>query len=123
MNLNALADEVLTYLQTKHARVYRNKPPQTPTFPYVIFRVDPIVNSYPSEDLYISIDIYEQSNASVRVIEDLADSIDAGLNHKIISTSILNAHFEREMRQFVPTQELVGAQMINIRYATRTYFK
>ena len=123
MNTNALADVVLSYLNTKHSRVYRNKAPQSPTFPYVVFRLDSIINSYPSEDLYINVDVFEKAGQSVRVIEDLADLIDIGLNRKIITTSILNAHFEREARQFVSTQDLIDVQMINMRYAVRTYFK
>ena len=123
MNLNAVADEILSYLTTKHARVYRNRAPQSPVFPYVVYRVESVVNAYPSEDLYVNIDVYEKAGESVRAIEDLADSIDEGLNRGIRSTSTLNAHFERETRQFVPTQELVDAQMINLRYAVRTYFK
>lgn len=123
MNINALADETLTYLLTKYTRVYRDKSPKTPTFPYVIYRVDSITASYPSEDLYVNVDIYDNSETTSRAIEDLADTIDAGLNHKIISTTALNAQFERETRQYVPSDELVGAQAVNIRYAVRTYFK
>ncbi len=123
MNVNAVADETYTYLKTKYSRVYRNNTPQSPTFPYVVFRVESVTNSYPSEDLYVNVDIYEKAGISVRVIEDLADTIDIGLNRKIINTSVLNAHYEREVRQYVPTQDLVDAHMINLRYAVRTYFK
>jgi hypothetical protein len=123
MNINAIADETYTYLKTKYSRVYRNNATPSPTFPYVVFRVESVTNSYPSEDLYINIDVYEKAGISVRVIEDLADTIDTGLNRKIITTNKVNAHFEREARQYVPTQDLVDAHMINLRYAVRTYFK
>ena len=123
MNINAVADVVLTYLSTKHSRVYRNKAPLSPVFPYVVYRIESVTNSYPSEDLYVNIDVYEKAGVSVRVIEDLADTIDAGINRGIVSNSTINAHFEREARQFVPTQELIDVQMINLRYAVRTYFK
>jgi hypothetical protein len=123
MNTNAVADEVLEYLSTKHARVYRNRAPQSPTFPYVVFRVESVLNNSPSEDFYINVDIYEDVSKSVRTIEDLADTIDAGLNMTVINTSVLNMHFLREARQFIDDEELVGKQMINLRYNTRIYFK
>lgn len=123
MNINAVADEINAYLITKHERVYRNKSPQTPIFPYVVYRVESVVNSYPSEDLYLNIDVYEDVNKSVRTMEDLADKIDNGLNHKVINDSTLNLHFEREQRQYVPSQELVSTHLINLRYVVRVYFK
>jgi hypothetical protein len=123
MNINAVADEVYNYLITKHDRVYRNKSPQLSTFPYVIYRVESVINSYPSEDLYVNIDVYEDANKSVRNMENLADLIDNSLNHKIINTEILNLHFEREQRQYVTPEELVSAHLINLRYVVRAYFK
>ena len=123
MNTNAVADEVLEYLSTKHTRIYRNRAPQSPAFPYVVFRVDSVLNNSPSEDFYINVDIYEDVSKSVRTIEDLADTIDAGLNMEVMNTSELNMHFLREARQFVDDEELVGKQMINLRYNTRIYFK
>lgn len=123
MNTNAVADEVLEYLSTKHTRVYRNRAPQSPAFPYVVFRVESVLNNSPSEDFYINVDIYEDVSKSVRTIEDLADTIDAGLNMEVMNTSALNMHFLREARQFVDDEELVGKQMINLRYNTRIYFK
>ena len=123
MNTNAVADEVLEYLSTKHARVYRNRAPQSPVFPYVVFRVESVLNNSPSEDFYINVDIYEDVSKSVRTIEDLADTIDSGLNMAVMNTSELNMHFLREARQFIDDEELVGKQMINLRYNTRIYFK
>lgn len=123
MNTNAVADEVLEYLSTKHTRIYRNRAPQSPVFPYVVYRVESVLNNSPSEDFYINVDIYEDVSKSVRTIEDLADTIDKGLNMAVINTSALNMHFLREARQFVDDEELVGKQMINLRYNTRIYFK
>ena len=132
MNTNAVADEISTYLETKHSRVYQNKAPITiavnnvkiPTpFPYVVFRIDSATNTIPSEDYYLNIDIYEDTTKSVRVMEDLADLIDNGLNHTVTNTSVLNLHFEREQRQYVPPEELVSTHLINLRYVVRAYFK
>lgn len=121
--MNLVADEIYDYLITKHERVYRNKSPQSPVFPYVVYRVESVINTYPSEDLYVQIDIYEDSNKSVRGIEDLADTIDKDLNMTVVNTKELNLHFVRDGRNYVPTEELVSAHMINIRYAVRAYFK
>jgi len=123
VNMNAVADEVYDYLITKHERVYRNKSPQSPTFPYAVYRIESVMNTYPSEDLYINIDVYEDGAKSVRGIEDLADTIDKGLNMTVVNTDELNLHFVRDGRNYVPTEELVSAHMINLRYAVRAYFK
>lgn len=132
MNTNAVVDEILTYLVTKHSRAYRNSAPTTITvnnvkiptpFPYVVFRTESATNTIPSEDYYLNIDIYEDVTKSVRAMEDLADLIDNGLNHTVINTSILNLHFEREQRQYVTPQELVSTHLINLRYVVRAYFK
>lgn len=123
MNTNEVADSIYNYLITKHTRVYRNKSPQSPVFPYVVYRVESVINSYPSEDFYINVDIYEDGSKSVRTIEDLADTIDNDLNDTVFNSDSLNMHFQRETRQYVPEEELVGKQMINIRYNTRIYFR
>jgi hypothetical protein len=123
VNINATADEILKYLSTKHIRVYRNKAPQCPIFPYVIFKVESATNTTPSEDLYLNIDIYEDINKSVRAMEDLADLIDNGLNQKVINTEVLNLYFDRETRQYVTPEELVSTHLINLRYVVRAYFK
>lgn len=123
MDINAVADEVLAFLETKHKRIYRNKSIKSPVFPYVVYRVESVINSYPSEDLYIYIDIYDDVNKSVRGMENLADLIDNDLNRKIINTDILNLNFEREQRQYVPPEEIVTAHLINLRYVVRAYFK
>lgn len=123
MRTNEVADTIYNYLIEKHDRVYRNKSPQSPVFPYVVYRIESVMNTYPSEDLYVNIDVYEESNKSVRVMEDLADTIDKDLNMKVFNTSELNLHFVRDGRNYVPTEELVSAHMINLRYAVRAYFK
>lgn len=123
MNINAVADEILLYLETKHPRTYRNKAPKSPVFPYIVYRVESVINSMPSEDLYVNIDVYDDANESVRDMEDLADLIDNDLNQKVINTDILNLHFDREIRQYVSTEELVTVHLINLRYVVRAYFK
>lgn len=123
MNTNAIADEILIYLNEKHDRVYRNKAPQVPIFPYVVFTVESVVNSYPSEDLYLNINIFEEINKSARDIDDLGDLIDKGLNHSVINNDKLNLQFEREQRQYINGTELITTQLINIRYVVRAYLK
>lgn len=123
MNINAVADEVENYLKTKHERVYRNRSSQIPTFPYVIYKVESVINTMPSEDLYVNIDVYENSSVGVRAMEDLADLIDNDLNQKVINTNSLNLHFNREQRQYVSPEELVSTHLINLRYVVRAYFK
>lgn len=123
MDMNSVADKVLFFLQARHARVYRNKSPQKPIPPYIIFRLESVINSYPSEDLYLHLDIYDKSENSVRAIEDLADAIDNDLNLKVMNDAKLNLFFDREQRQYIPAEELVSTHMINLRYVVRAYFK
>lgn len=131
MRTNEVADTIYTYLIEKHNRVYRGKAPQSPATPYVVFRVESVVDTYPSEEQYVNVDIYDKEDTGVRAIENLADLIDgdglagnpSGLNRKIFNTDKLNMHFEREQRQHIPSEELVGVQAVNLRYAVRTYYK
>jgi hypothetical protein len=120
MNTNLLADKVLAFLKTKHTRVYRNKPPTTPTFPYVVFNVQSVSDTYPSNDYSVVVDIFEDPHTSVRVIETLADSIDL-LNDSVIKDTGINAHFTRTSRQFVDNTDLISAQLISISYTARVY--
>lgn len=123
MDMNYVADEVLEFLKEKHTKVYRNRSPQNAESPYVVFRLESVINTYPSEDLYLHIDVYDKSERSVRAIEDLADTIDNDLNLKVINDDKLNLFFDREQRQYIPAEELVGTQAINLRYVVRAYFK
>ena len=123
MNTNLVADRIEEYLRTKSQRVYRNKASKRTTFPYVIYRVGDSSNQYPSEDYSLNIDIYDKEDASARVIEELADSIDNGLNMTVVDTEDLNMHFDRQLRQYIPPEELVGVHFINLQYTVRTYFK
>ncbi len=133
MNTNAIADEILAYLKTKHSRAYRNKSPKKPTYPYVVFRIDSGVPSYPSENRYINIDIYDSASKTSRAVENLADLIDGdgkregaeptGFNRRIIDTDDFNAFFELEQRQYVQSEELAGVQLINMRYVMQVFSK
>ena len=123
MNVNAVADAIAVYIKTKHPRVYLNKSPQNRVFPYVVYRVDGVINTVPSDDMYINIDIYDDVNVSVRGMEDLADLIDNDLNLTVIDTDVLNMHFDREQRQYIPVVELLTTHLINLRYTVRVYFK
>lgn len=122
MRSNDVADIIGSYLNTKHTRVYRAKAPSIKIFPYVVYRVGSVMDSYPSEDLYLNVDIYENPTESIRTVETLADSIEAGLNHSVIIQNGINLHFEKEQRQSVDAQELVGSYLINIRFVVRGYF-
>lgn len=123
MKMNDVSDQIYNYLATKHVRVYRNKPIQSPVFPYVVFQIDTVLNTSPSTDMYLNINVFEDPNASVRTIETLADAIDTGLNTKVISTVSINCHFILEQRQWLGSGDLINAQMVNLRYTIRAYFK
>lgn len=122
MDTVKLADIIGDYLATKHARVYWGKAPSVKVFPYVVFRLESVTDTYPSDDFYVNVDLYEDPNASVKTVEALADTIDAGLNHTVSIVGGVNVQFEREQRQSVDAQDLIEAYLVNIRYVARAYF-
>ena len=122
MRSNDIADIIGAKLAAKHSRVYRQKAPATKVFPYVVYRVESVIDSYPSEELYLNVDLYESPTSSVRTVETLADSIQAELNHKVIIENNTNLHFELEQRQSVDAQDLIDAYLINLRFVVRAYF-
>ena len=122
MESNKLANVIGTFLTEYHPRIYRQKAPTVKDFPYIVYRLESVVNSYPSEDLYLNVDIYEDPNKSVKAVEQLADDIDKELNHSVIIENGMNLHFEREARQSIDSTELLGAYLVNLRYVVRAYF-
>lgn len=123
IDTNLLSDTLLSELLKHHPKVYRNKPPQNPIFPYIVFILDNTMDSIPSNDYYIHIDIYEDGNKSVRGMESLADTIEINFNNIVIDNENINVHFTKENRQFVGSEDLGGKNLITIRYNTRVYFK
>ena len=122
MRSNDVADIIGTKLAAVHPRVYRQKAPSQRVFPYVVYRIESVGDTYPSEELYVNIDLYEAPTASVRTVETLADSIQDELNHKVIIENNTNLHFELEQRQSVDAQDLIDAYLINLRFVVRAYF-
>ena len=120
MNTNALAERVAILLATKCPRVYRDKPIDNPTFPFIVFSFRTVVSNPPSVDYNLFIDIFDNAGKSAREIENIADSIEM-LNNHIIFDDILNANFMFESRQFVANSDLISAQAISIDFRIRTY--
>lgn len=122
MRSNDVNDIIGEKLALIHPRVYRAKAPAQKVFPYIVYRVESVINNYPSEELYVNIDLYEAPTASVRTVETLADSVTDELNHKVIIKNNVNLHFELENRQSVDAQDLVIAYLSNLRFVVRAYF-
>lgn len=122
MNTNAVADLLLTELSTKHARVYRNAPPSKPIKPYVVFDVESVMDTYPSHNYYVYIDIFDSPNVAVREISTIADSIE-GLCRSVIDSEAINIQIEKINRQFVSSDDLTSSQMIALQFDCRVYFK
>jgi hypothetical protein len=122
MNTNAVADIILASLVNLHPRTTRNKAPQSPISPYVVFYLDSLVPTTPSNDFYLNVDVYDKPDVSVRAIEDIADNIQSEFDCKVIRTESLNLHLVLEQRQFISNTDLTTAQMINLRFVVRAYF-
>ncbi len=121
MNTNLVADTLYNALVVKHARVYRNEPPKNPVFPYVVFNVESITDTYPSDDYYVYIDVFDKPSASVRAMETLADDIQS-LARTVIYTSDISMQIEKISRQFVSNSDLVVSKMITMQFECRVYF-
>ena len=123
MNSNLVADTIESALKTQFERVYRNRPPVNPTYPYIIFNAESIMDTIPSDDYTVYVNIVENPNVVTRAIETLADTIDTYINGRIINTTAINIRFERSLRQLIPANDLVNAQMIQLQYVSRVYIK
>lgn len=121
--MNDLADAIYAFLITKQARTYRNTPIANPTYPYVVFTMADTSDTYPSDDVLVSIMVCDKRDVSCRAIETLADSIDKDLNLKVISNSAINVHFVKSLRQFEDDETLAGIQFVNLQYSARLYRK
>jgi len=123
MNMNAVADVVMGELSTLHARVYRNEPPQSAVYPYVVCWLESSINSGPSSDIYANINIIDDPHASSRAIETIADTIENAIDERVVINSTLNLHAALEQRQYISNRDLTTGQMVNLRFVLRVYFK
>ena len=121
--INLFADTIESALKVHYANVYRNRTPANPTYPHIVFNAESVTDTYPSHDVILYVNIIDQPNSVVRVIETMADTIDTDFNHKVINTSQINMRLEKSGRQFIPANDLVNAQMVQIQYVVRTYLK
>lgn len=122
MRTNALADNIHSILSGIHERTYKNKAIQNAVFPYVVCNLESVTSSYPSEDYYLNVNVYDKPNVLSRNIEDLSDAIDNSINHQSYVMDGMTFQIEREQRQYIPSEELTTAQATNLRYAVRVYF-
>lgn len=131
MDNNAVAEAILPLLTAKYDKTYRNQLKDGESLPYVIFTLENAVPTYPSYDIELDIDIYEDGQKIAQTIEDIADNINGdgdifnptGLDKKIINTDTLSLDINLETRQYIPPTELVGMHFINMKYILRVYFK
>lgn len=124
MNSNLVSDTFEQRLKTVTGmtRVYRNEAPSKPTFPYIVYDAETINDSYPSDDYYIYVSVYEQPRGSVRNMNDIADKVDS-IDDLVINNENLNMHIKKVLRQFVSANELTVSKAINLQYVARVYFK
>ena len=90
MKTNAVADAILARLSVIHAKTYRNAPPSSAVFPYVVFDCETVTPSTPSDEVYIYVNVFEDPAKSVRAMNDIADSIDALDDTMIINSDLIS---------------------------------
>lgn len=122
MDTNKMADALYALLTEKHSRVYRNAPPSNAVFPYVVFNAESMSDSFPSDDYYVYIDVFDKPTGSVRQMETLADSIQS-LGRTVVNNDNLTMQIERISRQFVSADDLTSSKMITMQFSCRVYFK
>lgn len=105
--------------------MYRNYAVDTPTFPYIVYRVRSSSDTYPTNDYMVDVMIFEKNDktVSIRTAETLGDNIDTTLNNRVIPMTSYYAHFLRDIRQYENDPSLAGAQLIHLQYAVRLYTK
>lgn len=122
---NEVADIIKIPLSALHARVYRNRPITSPTFPYVVYTIKGDNDSYPSTDCIVDIKVFEKNDGSVsvRTMETLADNINTALNHNTLSSALYSVTLEKTLRQFEDDTSLSGVQFVNLQYSARVYVR
>lgn len=115
-----LADEI--YKAIGIDRLYWNRSPQKPTYPYAVYYLDTATPTEPSTDYYLNVNIFDDINKSTIAIETTADQVANNLDNKIILTDEMNCHLVLEQRQFISSDDLITSQMINLRFVARVYF-
>lgn len=123
MNTNHVADVLLTKLGTIHSRVYRNAPPSSVIFPYIVIHDSSSLDAVPGHDYMIFIQVYDTPTSSVRGIHDIADDVEEILSGFVLSNTTANIRFEKVNRQFIPNVEVTKTKMIDLQYQARVYFK
>lgn len=121
MKTNQIADMIGFEIKKVHDKVYRQKRPQTADYPYIVYRLETVLPTYPSRDMYLNVDLYENPTASVRDIEDMADLIGAQLSQRVLIEDGVNLQIELDTRQSVDAKALIDAYMINLRFIIRAY--
>ena len=120
--VNDIADIFYAKLSTLYSKVYRNQASPSATFPYVVYDVESQLDTYPTNDYYVYIKVFDEPNVSVRAINTIADNIDV-INHSTINGENYIVHITRINRQFITNVELTTTQMVDLQYAVRAYRK
>ncbi|MFZ5352742.1 MAG: tail completion protein gp17 [Bacillota bacterium] len=81
-----LRKAILTYLKTKHSKVYFQSAPQKADTPYVVFDLPNSIDDGSLERFVLDIDVWDDSE-DTNTVETLIDSIDVDLHRKTINAS------------------------------------
>ena len=115
------------YLASKITRAYKSKAPQDAAFPYAVFYLPNSINTDPSEDFYLDVDVWDDDQDTT-VLENLVDIIDGngdplnptGLHHKTIRADNITATFYRESRSEIEDEDPRLSRR-QLQYSVRVY--
>lgn len=110
-----------TLIKSAYTNVYRQRAPQSPTFPHAVCFISSATPTTPSTDYYFEVNVYDLPSSSAKAIRDIADSIADLLDCRVLIQDGLNIHSILEQQQYVSSTDLVDAQMINMRFVVRAY--
>ena len=115
------------YLASKVTRAYKSNAPEEAVFPYAVFYLPNSINTDPSEDFYLDVDIWDNKQDTT-ALENLVDIIDGdgdvlnptGLHHKTITADGITATFYRESRSEIEDEDPRLSRR-QLQYSVRVY--
>lgn len=118
---DSIEKAMYSLIKSVYTNVYRQRAPQSPTFPHAVCFISSAIPTTPSTDYYFEVNVYDLPSSSAKAIRDIADSIVDFLDCRVLIQDGLNIHSVLEQQQYVSSTDLVDAQMINMRFVIRAY--
>lgn len=115
---------LLLPLQTElGVRIYQDEAPKTATHPYIVFRVEDLIDTSPSYNATLKLMVWDIGNVSSAESLALADKLLNEFNKQQKVFTNMSTHTTFTLGQSIPSEHLVGKQCIEQQYDVRIYQK